>query len=83
MNLRTIFHPQTDGQADRTIHTLEDILRAYVIDFKGNWDDHIPLIEFDNNNSCHPRIQMCPYKAFCVEDADLLMGGSKLVKHIL
>ncbi|XP_070020618.1 uncharacterized protein [Nicotiana sylvestris] len=47
VNLSTTFHPQTDGQAKRTIQTLEDMLRACVIDFKGNWDDHLPLIEFD------------------------------------
>ncbi|WMV33389.1 hypothetical protein MTR67_026774 [Solanum verrucosum] len=40
------FHPQIDGQAKCTIQTLEDMLRASVIEFKGNWDDHLPLIEF-------------------------------------
>ena len=46
VNLSTAFHPQTDGKAERTIQTLEDILRDFVIDLKGNWDDHLPLIEF-------------------------------------
>ncbi|KAH0657753.1 hypothetical protein KY289_026501 [Solanum tuberosum] len=63
VNLSTAFHPQTDGQAERTIHTLEDMLRACVIDFKGNWDDQLPLIEFTYNNSYHSSIQMAPYKA--------------------
>ncbi|WMV23522.1 hypothetical protein MTR67_016913, partial [Solanum verrucosum] len=63
VNLSTAFHPQTDGQAERTIQTLEDILRACVIDFKGNWDDHLPLIEFAYNNSYHSSIQMAPYEA--------------------
>ena len=40
VNLSIAFHPQTDGQAERTIQNLEDMLRACVIDFKGNWDDH-------------------------------------------
>ena len=44
VNLSTTFHPQTDGQVERTIQTLEDILRACVIDFKGSWDDHLPLL---------------------------------------
>jgi len=45
VKLSTTFHPQMDGQAEWTIQTLEDMLRASVIDFKGNWDDHLPLIE--------------------------------------
>nr|XP_009777849.1 PREDICTED: uncharacterized protein K02A2.6-like [Nicotiana sylvestris] len=63
VNLSTAFHPQTDGQAERTIQTLEDMLRACVIDFKGNWDDHLPLIEFAYNNSYHSSIKMVPYEA--------------------
>ncbi|KAH0665088.1 hypothetical protein KY285_026294 [Solanum tuberosum] len=64
VNLSNAFHPQTNGQAKRTIQTLEDMLRACVIDFKGNWDDHLPLIEFSYNNiSYHSDIQMAPYEA--------------------
>ena len=63
VNFSTAFHPQTDGQAERTIQTLEDMLRACVIDFKGNWDDHLPLIEFAYDNSYHSSIQMAPYEA--------------------
>lgn len=63
VNLSTAFHPQTNKQAERTIQTLEDILRACVIDFKGNWDDHLPLIEFAYNNSYHASIQMALYEA--------------------
>ena len=63
VNLSTAFHPQTDGQAERTIQTLEDMLRACVIDFKGSWDDHLPLIEFAYNNSYHSSIKMAPYEA--------------------
>ncbi|WMV30388.1 hypothetical protein MTR67_023773 [Solanum verrucosum] len=53
----------TDGQAEHTIQTLEDVLRACVIDFKGNWDDHLPLIEFAYNNSYHSSIVMAPFEA--------------------
>ncbi|WMV46633.1 hypothetical protein MTR67_040018 [Solanum verrucosum] len=63
VNLSTDFHSQTDCQAKRTIQTLEDTLRACVIDFKGNWYDHLPLIEFVYNNSYHSSIQMAPYEA--------------------
>ncbi|WMV30230.1 hypothetical protein MTR67_023615 [Solanum verrucosum] len=63
VNLSTAFHPQIDSQAEHSIHTLEDMLRACIIDFKGYSDDHLPLIEFPYNNSYHSRIQMAPYEA--------------------
>ena len=63
VKLSTAFLPQTDGQAECTIQTLEDMLRACVIDFKGNWDDHLPLIEFSYNNSYHSSIAMAPFEA--------------------
>ncbi|MBN8143086.1 DDE-type integrase/transposase/recombinase, partial [Vibrio vulnificus] len=53
LNFSTAFHPQTDGQSERTIQTLEDMLRACVLEFQGCWDDHLPLIEFSYNNSYH------------------------------
>ena len=61
--LSSAFHPQTDGQAEWTIQTLEDMLRACALDFKGNWDDHLPLIEFAYNNSFHSSIGMAPFEA--------------------
>ena len=63
VNLSTTFHPLTDRQEEHTFQTLEDILRACVSDFKGNWDDHLSLIEFSYNNSYHSSIQMAPYEA--------------------
>ena len=65
MKLNTVFHPQTDGQVERTIKTLEYMLRACGIDFKGNWDDHLPSIEFSYNNSYHLSISMSPFEALC------------------
>jgi hypothetical protein len=44
LNFSMTFHPQTDGQSERTIQTLEDMLRACVLDFKGSWIQYIPLI---------------------------------------
>ncbi|KAL0385909.1 UNVERIFIED_CONTAM: Transposon Ty3-I Gag-Pol polyprotein [Sesamum radiatum] len=63
LHFSTAFHPQTDGQSERTIQTLEDMMRACVIEFKGNWDDHLPLMEFAYNNSFHSSIGMAPYEA--------------------
>ncbi|GJR80413.1 putative reverse transcriptase domain-containing protein [Tanacetum coccineum] len=62
LHISTTFHPQTDGQSERTIQTLEDMLRACVIDFGGNWDDHLPFVEFAYNNSYHASIKMSPYE---------------------
>ena len=63
LDFSTIFHPQTDGQSERTIQTLEDMLRMCVIDLGGNWDDHLPLVEFSYNNNYHSSIEMAPYEA--------------------
>ncbi|GJY23002.1 putative reverse transcriptase domain-containing protein [Tanacetum coccineum] len=57
------YYPQTDGQSEHTIHTLEDTLRACVIDFGGSWDTHLPLIEFSYNNSYHSSIRCAPFEA--------------------
>ncbi|GJX63283.1 putative reverse transcriptase domain-containing protein [Tanacetum coccineum] len=57
------YHPQTDGQSERTIQTLEDMLRACVIDFGNGWDKHLPLVEFSNNNSYHTSIKAAPFEA--------------------
>ena len=59
----TAFHPQTDGQSERTIQTLEDMLRACVLDFKRSWNVYLPLIEFAYNNSFQATISMAPYEA--------------------
>ena len=62
LKFSTAFHPQTDGLSKRTIQTLEDMLRACVIDFKGSWDEHLPLVEFAYNNSYHASIKATPYE---------------------
>ena len=45
------FHPQIDGQSERTIQTLEDMLRTYVMELQGSWDKYVPLMEFAYNNT--------------------------------
>ena len=61
--MSTAYHPQTDGQSERTIQTLEDMLCAYVIDFGKAWDTHLPLVEFSYNNSYHTSIMVAPFEA--------------------
>jgi len=63
VHLSTAFHPQTDGQSERTIQTLEDMLRACALDYTGSWDHNLPLVEFAYNNSYHSSIDMAPYEA--------------------
>ncbi|GKB79002.1 putative reverse transcriptase domain-containing protein [Tanacetum coccineum] len=43
LDMSTTYHPETDGQSERTIQTLEDMLRACVIDFGKGWEKHLPL----------------------------------------
>ena len=61
--MSTAFHPRTDGQSEKTIQVLEDMLRACVLDFKSSWEDHFPLVKFGYNNSYQASIQMAPYEA--------------------
>jgi len=63
LRFSTAFHPATDGQTERTIQALEDMLRACTLDFKKAWDKQLALIEFSYNNSYHVRIRMAPYEA--------------------
>ena len=51
LDMSTAFHPQTDGQSKRVIQVLEDLLRACVLEFGGNWEEHIALVKFMYNNS--------------------------------
>ena len=83
------YHPQTDGQFERTILSLEDLLRTYVFDHLGSWDEILTLMEFTYNNSYHASIRMAPYEALyswwcmtplcCFQDGELITVGSKLL----
>ncbi|GJU05571.1 putative reverse transcriptase domain-containing protein [Tanacetum coccineum] len=63
LDMSTAYHPQTDGQSERTIQTLKDMLRACVIDFGSSWDRHFPLAEFSYNNSYHTSIKAALFEA--------------------
>ncbi|GJU37908.1 putative reverse transcriptase domain-containing protein [Tanacetum coccineum] len=63
LDMSMAYHPQTDGQSERTIQTLEDMLRAWVLDFGGSWDVHLLLVEFSYNNSYHSSMRRAPFEA--------------------
>jgi len=84
--MSSAYHPQTDGQSERTIQSLEDLLRTCILDHLGAWDEVLPLIEFTYNNSFHASIGMAPYEALygrrsCILEGDQNHGrgeGSQL-----
>ncbi|GKB60746.1 putative reverse transcriptase domain-containing protein, partial [Tanacetum coccineum] len=63
LHMSTTYHPETDGQSERTIQTLEDMLRACVMNFGGSWDTHLPLVKFSYNNSYQTSIKCAPFEA--------------------
>ncbi|GJU30962.1 putative reverse transcriptase domain-containing protein [Tanacetum coccineum] len=63
LDMSMAYHPQTDGQSERTIQNLEDMLRACVLYFGGSWDVHLPLVEFSYNNSYHSSVRCVPFEA--------------------
>ncbi|RVW72778.1 Transposon Ty3-I Gag-Pol polyprotein [Vitis vinifera] len=77
LSFSTTFHPQTDGQSERVIQVLEDLLRACILDLQGNWDDHLPLAEFAYNSSFQASIGMAP----CGPSPDPLDRRDSLLKE--
>ncbi|GKA65619.1 putative reverse transcriptase domain-containing protein [Tanacetum coccineum] len=61
--MSTAYHTKIDGQSERTIQTLEDMLRDCVINFGKGWVKHVSLAEFSYNNSYHASIKAAPYEA--------------------
>ncbi|GJS07257.1 putative reverse transcriptase domain-containing protein [Tanacetum coccineum] len=90
LDMSTAYHPQTDGQSERTIQTLEDMMRSCVIDFGKGWVNHFPLVEFSYNNSYHASIKAAPFEALysrkcrspvCWADVgEVLLTGPKIVQ---
>nr|GFB41029.1 putative reverse transcriptase domain-containing protein [Tanacetum cinerariifolium] len=63
LDMSTAYHPRTDGQSERSIQTLEDMLCACEINFGKGWVNHLPLVEFSYNNSYHTSIKAAPFEA--------------------
>mgnify|MGYP004711703691 CR=1 FL=1 len=63
LNFSTAYHSQIDGQSDRTIQILKNMLRSCIVNFRRSWAQSMTLIEFAYNSSCHASIQMAPYEA--------------------
>ncbi|GKC25962.1 putative reverse transcriptase domain-containing protein [Tanacetum coccineum] len=63
LDMSTTYHPQTNGQSEHTIQTLEDLLKACDMDFRGSWDVHLSLVEFSYNNSYHSSLRCAPFEA--------------------
>ncbi|GKB04087.1 putative reverse transcriptase domain-containing protein [Tanacetum coccineum] len=93
LDVSTAYHPQTDGQSERTIQTLEYMLHACVIDFGKGWDRHLPLVEFSYNNSYHTSIKAAPFEAMCgrkcrspvcwAEVVDAQLTGPEIIHEII
>jgi len=63
LRMSSAYHPQTHGNSERTIQSLEDLLRACMLDHMGSWSEMFHLVEFTYNNSYHSSIGMAPYEA--------------------
>jgi hypothetical protein len=77
-SISTAFHPQTDGQSERVFQILEDLLRACALEFGGNWEEHLSLVEFTYNNSYQTTIGWPHLKLFMAES-----GGNSCVRKKL
>ncbi|GJR20955.1 putative reverse transcriptase domain-containing protein [Tanacetum coccineum] len=80
LDMSTAYYPQTDGQSECTIQTLKDMLRAWVLDFGGSWDVHLPLLEFSYNNSYHSSVRCARLRHCMVESVIRQLCGLRLEK---
>ncbi|GJR65288.1 putative reverse transcriptase domain-containing protein [Tanacetum coccineum] len=89
INMSMTYHPETDGQSERTIQTLEDMLRACIIDFRKGRERHLPSVEFSYNNSYHASIKAAPFEALygrkcrspvcCAKVGDVQITGPEII----
>ncbi|GJY19416.1 putative reverse transcriptase domain-containing protein [Tanacetum coccineum] len=82
LDMSTAYHLQTGGQSERTIQTLEDMLRDCVIDFGNGWVKHFPLVEFSYNNNYHASIKAAPFEALYGRKCRLPMFGDKVMLKV-
>nr|GEY90598.1 reverse transcriptase domain-containing protein [Tanacetum cinerariifolium] len=92
LDMSIAYHPKTDGQSERTIQTLDDTLRACMIDFRNGWERHLPLIEFSYNNSYHASMKATPFEVLygrkcrspiCwAEVGDAQLTGPEIIQEI-
>nr|GEY61158.1 putative reverse transcriptase domain-containing protein [Tanacetum cinerariifolium] len=78
LDMSTSYHPEIDGQSERTIQTLEDMLRACALDLGKGWVNHLPLVEFSYNNSYHASIKAAPFEALYGQKCRLLVCWTKV-----
>ena len=93
VRLSTAYHPRTDGQTERTIQTLEDLFRSCILEWGGDWEQHLPLMEFTYNNSYQTSIGMAPFEALygrpcrtpsCwLESTDVVVVGPQLLQDVV
>ncbi|GJQ91383.1 putative reverse transcriptase domain-containing protein [Tanacetum coccineum] len=82
LDMSTAYHPETDRQSERTIQTLEDLLRACVKDFGKGWERHLPLVEFSYNNNYHTNIKAAPFEALYGKLNPRYIGPFKILEQI-
>nr|GFB24138.1 putative retrotransposon protein [Tanacetum cinerariifolium] len=78
--MSTAYHPETDGQSERTIQTLEDVLHACAVDFGKGWVNYLPLVEFSYNNSYHASIKAAPFEALYGQKCRLPVCWTEIVE---
>jgi hypothetical protein len=62
LNFSTAYHPQTDGQTERTNQIVEDMLWMYVMDCPTKWEEYLHLVEFAYNNGYQNSLKMSPFE---------------------
>ena len=92
LNFSALFHPQTDGQTERVNQILEDLLRMYVKDHPGKWEDYLHLLEFAYNNNYQALARFSPFEILygrkCntpvswSNPVDILVLGLELLKEM-